>query len=241
MTSQDTEKVPVKEEKAEEPKEEPKVVEVVDDGVDYSDIEKRLLALKERGNSQFKRKAYKEAIKHFSEAIKLFEDTDRPVKYGQIKTLITQIFTNRSTSFHLLNQQNSAEIDATFVLDHLDTDNKKAMYRRAHAYRCQKKYEEACRDLSNLLKTHGQDKEIKKELDQCMAEMLKAKKQAEEEAKNRPKIQEVEEPKAKPGFKKVQIEEESSEDSDDEEARKKTTAKKATGKTTFDRETLVKA
>ena len=74
-----------------------------------------------------------------------------------------------------------------------------------------------------------------------MAEMLKAKKQAEEEAKNRPKIQEVAEPKAKPGFKKVQIEEESSEDSDDEEARKKTTAKKVTGKSTFDKETLVKA
>ena len=66
---------------------------------------------------------------------------------GDIKTKITQIYTNRCTSLHLLNQQSSVITDATFVLEQLDDTNKKALYRRAHAYRTQEKYEQAARDL----------------------------------------------------------------------------------------------
>jgi len=68
-----------------------------------SEIEDKIAALKEKGNNQFRKKAYKEAVKHFSEAIKIFEDTGRPLTQGDIKTKITQIYTNRSTSLHLLN------------------------------------------------------------------------------------------------------------------------------------------
>ena len=60
--------------------------------------------MKEKANLQFKKKAYKEAIKLFSEGIKLYEDTGRPKSKANIKTVITQIFTNRSIAFHLLNQ-----------------------------------------------------------------------------------------------------------------------------------------
>jgi len=74
-------------------------------------------------------------VKHFSEAIKIFEDTGRPISKGDIKTKITQIYTNRCTSLHLLNQQASAASDATFVIESLDSTNKKALYRRAHACR----------------------------------------------------------------------------------------------------------
>ena len=100
---------------------------------EFAELEEKLAALKEKGNNQFRKKAYKEAIKHFSEAVKLFEETGRPVDKGDIKTKITQILTNRSTSFHLLNQQSSAASDATLVLDLLDSTNKKALFRRAHA------------------------------------------------------------------------------------------------------------
>ena len=100
---------------------------------EYTELEEKLAALKEKGNNQFRKKAYKEAIKHFSEAVKLFEETGRPSDKGDIKTKITQILTNRSTSFHLLNQQSSAASDATLVLDLLDSTNKKALFRRAHA------------------------------------------------------------------------------------------------------------
>ena len=60
--------------------------------------------MKEKGNLQFKKKAYKEAIKLFSEGIKLYEDTGRAKSKANIKTVITQIFTNRCIAFHLLNQ-----------------------------------------------------------------------------------------------------------------------------------------
>ena len=112
-----------------------------------SEIEDKIAALKEKGNNQFRKKAYKEAVKHFSEAIKIFEDTGRPLTQGDIKTKITQIYTNRSTSLHLLNQQSSVISDATFVIENLDSTNKKALYRRAHAYQTQGLFEEAARDL----------------------------------------------------------------------------------------------
>ena len=69
--------------------------------------------------------------------MKLFEETGRPLDKGDIKTKITQIYTNRATSLHLLNQQASVISDATFVLENLDSTNKKALYRRAHAFRTQ--------------------------------------------------------------------------------------------------------
>ena len=60
-------------------------------------------ALKEKGNNHFRKKAFKEAIKHFSEAIKLYEDSGRPGNKGDIRTKVTQIYTNRATSLHMLN------------------------------------------------------------------------------------------------------------------------------------------
>lgn len=131
------------------PKEEPKkeTAQKADDGADFSEIEDKIAALKEKGNNQFRKKSYKEAVKHFSEAIKIFEETGRPITKGDIKTKITQIYTNRATSLHLLNQQSSVISDATFVIDHLDDTNKKALYRRAHAFKIQGQFEEAARDL----------------------------------------------------------------------------------------------
>ena len=70
------------------PKPEPKVEKVttpkppqdsekVVDGVNYSEIDDKLFAFKEKGNLQFKKKAYKEAIKLFSEGVKIYEDTGK--------------------------------------------------------------------------------------------------------------------------------------------------------------------
>lgn len=52
--------------------------EMLQDGVNYKEIDDKLFAIKEKGNIQFKKKAFKEAIKLFSEGIKLYEDTGRP-------------------------------------------------------------------------------------------------------------------------------------------------------------------
>ena len=95
----------------------------------------------------------------------------------------------------MLNQQSSAASDATLVIDLLDPTNKKALFRRAHAYRTQEKFEEAARDLQALIKAHGEETEIKAELQLCLKKMVEQKKKAAEEAKkkeqekaNQPKI-----------------------------------------------------
>ena len=186
-------------------------------------LEEKLAALKDKGNNQFRKKAYKEAVKHFSEAIKAFEDAGQPIAKGDVKTKITQIYTNRATSLHLLNQQSSVLSDTNFVIEKLDPTNKKALYRRAHAYQQQGLFEEAARDLQNMMKAHGEEDDVKAELSHCLKNIVtQKKKQAEEakrkeeERKNRPKIQEIDVPDTKTKFKKIQIEEDS-EDSDDME------------------------
>jgi len=106
----------------------------------------------------------------------LYETAARPLDKGEIRTKVTQIFTNRATSLHLLNQQASVISDATYVLEHLDPTNKKALYRRAFAFQTQEQYEEAARDLQTLIKEHGEEEDIKKELNACMKNMVAKKK-----------------------------------------------------------------
>ena len=138
-----------------------------------------------------------------------------------MRTKITQIYTNRATSLHLLNQQSSVLSDTTYVLEKLDPTNKKALYRRAHAYQKQGSFEEAARDLQAMIKAHGEEDDVKAELSHCLKNIVTQKKRQaeeakrkEEERKNRPKIQEIDVPDTQTKFKKIQIEEDS-EDSDD--------------------------
>ena len=100
--AQEPESATVEEVPAETPAETPEEPAAADT-TDYVELETKLGALKEKGNNQFRKKAFKEAIKHFSEAIKLYEDTGRPGNKGDIKTKVTQIYTNRATSLHMLN------------------------------------------------------------------------------------------------------------------------------------------
>jgi hypothetical protein len=99
------------------------------------------------------------------------------------------------------------------VLDTFDAKNQKALFRRAHAFKTQEKWEEAVRDLQLLMKEAPADP-IKKDLDFCMGKFVEAR--TKKAAEPKPKITEVVEDKTQ--FKKVQISEESSEDSDDAEA-----------------------
>lgn len=102
---------------------------------DYTLLEDTLSAMKERGNINFRNKDFREGITHFNEAIELFKNAKWIALQGDIKTKITQIFTNRATSLHMLNEQRMVAKDCSYVLKNLDANNQKALFRRAHAYK----------------------------------------------------------------------------------------------------------
>ena len=160
-----------------------------------SEIGDKLTALKEKGNNHFRKKAFKEAIKQYSEAIKLFEDVGAPTTNENVKTLASQIYTNRAACFMSLKQISSVITDTTFVLKNLDSNNQKALWRRGFAYKAAELYEEANRDFVEYQKRYGNDKEVTKSLNESMKLMVEKKKKLEaekkkreEELKNRPKI-----------------------------------------------------
>lgn len=135
------------------------------------ELEDKVTVLKERGNTHFKKSAYKEAIKQFSEAINMHEAAGCPLGNPDLKLKITQLFTNRCLAFHHLNQQASALSDATFVLTKLDPQNAKALYRRAHCYKTQNKWEQAMADLQTLLKENPSE-DIKKDISECLKKVV---------------------------------------------------------------------
>lgn len=200
------------------------------------ELEDKVTVLKERGNTHFKKQAYKEAIKQFSEAINMHDAAGSPLSSGDLKLKITQLYTNRCLAFHHLNQQASALGDANYVLTKLDAQNAKALYRRAHCYKTQNKWEQAMTDLQALMKENPSD-DIKKDISECLKKVVESrkkntdaeKKKAEEAAKKAeaPKVAEV---KLVAGVAKTVKIEEGSSDSDDDVALEKLKAAKK-GKT----------
>jgi hypothetical protein len=109
------------------------------------------------------------------------------------------------------------------VLTKLDTSNAKALFRRAHAYKAQEKWELAARDLQELYKENKTD-DIKNDMSLCLKKAIESKKVAAT-PKPAPKVEEV---KIKPGEARSVKIEEGSDDSDDEaEAIKKLKEKKS--------------
>ena len=154
--------------------EEPPKPKVDDKEKKLKELYDKLLVFKERGNTHFKKQAYKEAIKHFSEAINLYE-SQNALSDDNVKLVVTQLLTNRSLAFHHLGQQNSAMSDATYVLTKLDDKNAKALFRRAHAYKTMNKWEEAARDLQVLYK-ENQEESVKNEISVCLKKAIESKK-----------------------------------------------------------------
>lgn len=55
----------------------------------FKELDDKLTVLKERGNMHFKKQAFKEAVKCFSEAINIFEAAGSPLTSEDIKTKVT--------------------------------------------------------------------------------------------------------------------------------------------------------
>jgi len=88
-----------------------------------------------------------------------------------IKTVAKQLYTNTSLAYHMLDDQGKARASASFVLEHLDADNFKALMRRAFANRSFFNFSEALKDLKQLKKVMNQDdaalKEVEKMYKSC--------------------------------------------------------------------------
>ena len=126
---------------------------------------------------------------------------------------------------HQNKDQKEAIVDATYVLENLDSKNPKALLRRSHAYKSFNKWGEAVKDLQELNKvTKEDDPKIKKDLNFCLAKFMESqKKKAPAQTQQKPAAKQassplIEEVQSKPSdFKKVNIvEDDSSDDSDDQ-------------------------
>lgn len=204
----------------------------------FKELTDKLIVFKERGNTHFKKQAYKEAIKQFSEAINLHEQKGSPLEEDTLKTVVSQCYTNRALAFHSLNQQASALSDAHYVLTKIDASNAKALCRRAHAYKTMERWEEAARDFQELFKENKTDA-IKNDISFCLKKAIEAKKKpaaapAPKPAPSAPKVEEITPVQGEARSVKI---EECSDDSDDDaaEAAKKLQVKKKVG---VDKETL---
>mmetsp|Transcript_24831 Transcript_24831/g.33908 ORF Transcript_24831/g.33908 Transcript_24831/m.33908 type:complete len:103 (+) Transcript_24831:2396-2704(+) len=79
---------------------------------------------------------------------------------------VTVLYTNRSLCYHLSNDQMRAMDDADYVLQNLDKNNAKALYRRAFAFNSISRYEDAYRDYTRLTQLQAPNAQIKKEFEE---------------------------------------------------------------------------
>lgn len=128
-------------------------------------LSSRFLEIKDAGNAEYKRKMWVMAIAKFGEGIGLYQKHKALCdNNSELKTKITQLYTNRALSWHQLDNQDDVIKDCSFVLKELDNKNAKALFRRAHAYMVKERYFEAAKDLEELVKVEPKNKQAKKDL-----------------------------------------------------------------------------
>ena len=76
------------------------------------------------------------AASKFTEGISIYKKHEDVVKGGSdLKTKVTNLYTNRSLAMHKLGNTADAFADADYVIENLDSKNAKALYRRAQGYK----------------------------------------------------------------------------------------------------------
>ncbi len=123
----------------------------------------------------------------FTEGINIFKKNEATCrKSKELMTMAAQLFTNRALPWHKLDNQSDVVEDTSYVLEHIDANNTKALFRRGYAYHQQKKLELARADLQKIISIEPNNAMAKKELAEVAKALASAPKKAEE-----PKIQEV--------------------------------------------------
>ena len=157
-----------------------------------ADMEKRLTEVKDEGNVEFKAKSFLMAGSKFTEGIVLYQKHEKLCKDNKdLMAKVAQLYTNRALAWHSLGNQDDVLKDVAYVLDNIDSENPKALFRRAIAYKTKGQLAKAAKDLETLVRVEPKNPHAKKEL-------IQIKTQLKEESKNAPKIQELDDTPQQP-------------------------------------------
>lgn len=130
-----------------------------------ADMEKRLTEIKDEGNVEFKAKSFLMAGSKFGEGITLYQKHEKLCKDNKdLMAKVTQLYTNRALAWHSLGNHDDAMQDATYVLENIDSENPKALFRRAIAYKTKGQLNNAAKDLETLVRVEPKNPHAKKEL-----------------------------------------------------------------------------
>jgi tetratricopeptide (TPR) repeat protein len=130
-----------------------------------AEINSELTRIKDEGNAEFKNKMFVMAGSKFSEGINIFKQNQEMCMADKDAVLkITQLYTNRALAWHNIDNQEDAFKDADFVLTHLDPNNTKALFRRAHCYKLKSQFSLAVQDLEKLCQLDTKNPIAKKDL-----------------------------------------------------------------------------
>lgn len=141
-----------------------------------SEINQILTGHKDEGNKEFKDKVYMMAISHFTAGINVYmKHKDMVHQNKDLLTRVTQLYTNRALSFSNLGNQADAFTDSDYVLQNLDPQNAKALFRRATCYKQRSQTTLAIKDLEVLCKIEPNNVHAKKDLKELQAQVNKEK------------------------------------------------------------------
>jgi len=130
-----------------------------------ADMEKRLTEIKDEGNVDFKAKSFLMAGSKFTEGINLYTKHEKLCKGNKdLMAKVTPLYTNRALAWHSLGNHDDALKDATYVLENIDSENPKALFRRAIAYKTKGQTAKAAKDLETLVRVEPKNPHAKKEL-----------------------------------------------------------------------------
>jgi tetratricopeptide (TPR) repeat protein len=131
----------------------------------------RANVLKDEGNNSFKRAAYADALNSYEEGIKLLESHKDA---AETKTLLVSLYGNVAMVQLKLEDYSKAHVSASSVLA-IESDNVKALFRRAVAYHNVGRLEDAKLDLARTLELDAGNAAAAKELAEVNKKLKEAK------------------------------------------------------------------
>lgn len=130
----------------------------------------RLEVIKIEGNREYKSKSeaksFVSAVSKFTQGITLYKKNESLCKSNvDLKLKVCQLYTNRALAWTQIGNIDEATEDANYVLEHLDSKNGKALFRRAQGFKHVGNLEKAIDDLETLLDIDPNNTNGKKDLE----------------------------------------------------------------------------